>query len=64
MTAYVCCQVSEEAVRKRHSQGWLTEVCSDLDDCIARIRKYRASKTAVSIGYHGNVVDLWYMHYL
>ena len=52
-------QVSEDAVKKRHAQGWLTEVCTDLDDCIQRIRKYRHEKKAVSIGYHGNVVDLW-----
>jgi len=30
-----------------------------LDDLIARVKKAKAAKEAVSIGYNGNVVDLW-----
>ena len=44
---------------KRHNQGWLQEYTDDLDQLMARIRKYRASKTVRSIGYLGNIVDLW-----
>uniref|UniRef100_A0AAY4BZP6 Urocanate hydratase n=1 Tax=Denticeps clupeoides TaxID=299321 RepID=A0AAY4BZP6_9TELE len=51
--------VDEAPLKKRHEQGWLMEVSDDLDHCMQRIRKARSSKTALSLGYHGNVVDLW-----
>lgn len=56
-------QVSKDAVVKRHSQGWITEMSRDLADCIDKIRHYRREKKAVSIGYHGNIVDLWWVLY-
>ncbi len=54
-------QVSEEAVLKRYDQGWLEEYTSDLDDLMARLRRYRAEGRMTSLGYHGNVVTLWYI---
>ncbi|KAF4513808.1 UNVERIFIED_CONTAM: hypothetical protein B566_EDAN015871 [Ephemera danica] len=55
----IVAEVSEEALHKRHAQGWLTEVESDLERLIARIRLAKCNKEAVSIGFHGNVVLLW-----
>eukprot|EP00939_MAST-03C_sp_MAST-3C-sp1_P001673 g1673.t1 len=56
----VIAEVNEDALRKRHDQGWLTEWSDDLDDVIASVRKYRERPAVgVSIGYLGNVVDLW-----
>ncbi|XP_069045718.1 urocanate hydratase [Lepisosteus oculatus] len=55
----VIAEVDEAALRKRHEQGWLMEVTSDLDRCVRRIREARKTKEALSLGYHGNVVDLW-----
>ena len=55
----VVAEVSKEALLKRHAQGWVSEVCSDLDTCIKMMRQYRDEKRAASIGFHGNVVDLW-----
>ena len=52
-------KVCEEVVKKRHSQGWVMEVTNCLDDLIIRIRRARNERRAVSIAYHGNVVDLW-----
>uniref|UniRef100_A0A7N6C1I4 Urocanate hydratase n=1 Tax=Anabas testudineus TaxID=64144 RepID=A0A7N6C1I4_ANATE len=51
--------VDEAPLRKRHDQGWLMEVTSSMEHCIKRIREAKNSKTALSLGYHGNVVDLW-----
>uniref|UniRef100_A0A3P8R3Z6 Urocanate hydratase n=1 Tax=Astatotilapia calliptera TaxID=8154 RepID=A0A3P8R3Z6_ASTCA len=51
--------VDEAPLRKRHEQGWLMEVTSSLDQCIKRIREAKSAKTPLSLGYHGNVVDLW-----
>ncbi|KAF4789441.1 Urocanate hydratase [Turdus rufiventris] len=51
--------VDEAALLKRHKQGWLMEISNNLDHCIARLREARKNKIALSLGYHGNVVDLW-----
>ena len=52
-------QVSEEAVLKRYNQGWVEEYTNNLDELIAKIRQYRRGDKVTSLGYHGNVVDLW-----
>ncbi len=55
----VVAEVNEKAIKTRHSQGWVDEVYEDLDSLLARIRKAVAAKEAVSLAYHGNIVDLW-----
>lgn len=55
----VVAEVSEEALKKRHKQGWLEEYTDDLGVLIRRIREARAKKEVTSIGYLGNVVDVW-----
>ncbi|XP_065605421.1 urocanate hydratase isoform X2 [Cyrtonyx montezumae] len=55
----VIAEVDEAALMKRYKQGWLMEISNNLDHCIARLRDARKNKTALSLGYHGNVVDLW-----
>lgn len=55
----VVAEVSEEALLKRHKQGWLIEIADDVDDLVKRIRNSRDQKRSVSIGYHGNVVEVW-----
>uniref|UniRef100_A0A671VYT0 Urocanate hydratase n=1 Tax=Sparus aurata TaxID=8175 RepID=A0A671VYT0_SPAAU len=54
----VIAEVDEAPLRKRHEQGWLMEVTSSMDQCIKRIREAKSSKTPLSLGYHGNIVDL------
>ncbi|KAL3853393.1 hypothetical protein ACJMK2_016936 [Sinanodonta woodiana] len=55
----VVAEVSKDAVDKRYNQGWLMKVTSDLDECIQIIRKAKKECSALSLGYHGNVVHLW-----
>lgn len=55
----VVAEVDANALHKRHQQGWLREVCTDLEQCIARIKEARAAKEATSIGFLGNIVALW-----
>ncbi len=55
----VIAEINPKAIYKRHEQGWLDEVYTDLDELIARIQKARDGKEAVSLGYLGNIVDLW-----
>ena len=44
---------------KRKNQGWLDEYYDDVDELIEKIRVYKAERKGISIGYHGNVVDIW-----
>ncbi|ORZ34555.1 Urocanase [Catenaria anguillulae PL171] len=55
----VVAEVDEAALNKRFEQGWVTEKCTDLDALVKRIKRARQEKVPVSIGYHGNVVDIW-----
>uniref|UniRef100_A0A8C5H7S3 urocanate hydratase n=1 Tax=Gouania willdenowi TaxID=441366 RepID=A0A8C5H7S3_GOUWI len=55
----VIAEVDEAPLRKRHEQGWLMEVTSSSEQCIKRIREAKSTNTALSLGYHGNIVDLW-----
>ncbi|XP_064085430.1 urocanate hydratase-like [Macrobrachium nipponense] len=55
----VIAEMSKEALLKRHAQGWLEEYTDDIDFLIRRIREARAKKEATSIGYLGNIVDVW-----
>lgn len=55
----VVAEINEKAVNTRFSQGWLDEVYTDLDKLTIRIKEAVSKKEAVSLGYHGNIVDLW-----
>lgn len=55
----VIAEVSEEAAKKRYDQGWCQELIYDIKQLIHRIRECREQKLATSIGYVGNVVDVW-----
>jgi len=55
----VIAEVDEVALRKRHEQGWLQEVATDLDGLLRRIEQARGAREPLSIGYLGNIVDLW-----
>lgn len=55
----VIAEVNNKVIHTRYSQGWVDEVYESLDDLIPRIIKAKQHKEAVSLAYHGNVVDLW-----
>ncbi len=55
----VIAEVNPVALRKRHEQGWLQETEDDLDKVLSRIERARAERKPLSLGYLGNVVDLW-----
>lgn len=55
----VIAEVNEKAVSKRHAQGWVDEVFSDLDLLMPRIKIAKQNMESVSIAYVGNIVDLW-----
>lgn len=55
----VCAEVNPKAVHTRHSQGWVDEVVTDINELVKRVQSAKARKEVVSIAYQGNVVDVW-----
>ncbi|MFK5983205.1 MAG: urocanate hydratase [Flavobacteriaceae bacterium] len=55
----VCAEVNKKATETRHSQGWVDEVISNVDELTSRVKEAVANKETVSIAYDGNVVDVW-----
>jgi len=55
----VTAEVNPKAAQTRHSQGWVDEIITDLDELAARVKQAKDKKEVVSIAYLGNVVDVW-----
>jgi urocanate hydratase len=55
----VIAEINPRAVSKRHEQGWVQEIESDLDRVLQRVERARRERRPLSLGYLGNVVDLW-----
>ncbi len=55
----ICAEVNPKAVHTRHSQGWVDEVISNLNELTQRVKKAKANKEVVSIAFEGNVVEVW-----
>jgi len=55
----VTAEVNPKATSTRHSQGWVDEVITDLDELCTRVQKAKENKEIVSIAYQGNIVDVW-----
>jgi urocanate hydratase len=55
----VIAEVNAKATQKRHEQGWVDEVITNLDALVIRVREAQQKKEVVSIAYQGNVVDVW-----
>ena len=55
----ITAEINPSATDKRHSQGWVDEVYSNLDELFAKVNEARTQQIARSFAYQGNVVDLW-----
>lgn len=55
----VVAEVNAKATHKRHEQGWVDEMITDLDLLVKRVNEAKANKEIVSIAYQGNIVDVW-----
>jgi len=55
----VVAEINPAAVRKRHEQGWVDEVYTDLGELLSRLKQAVSAREAVSMAYQGNIVDLW-----
>lgn len=59
----VCAEVNPEAAKKRHAQGWVDELYTELDRLVARTQEAIAGEEVVSLAYIGNVVEVWERFY-
>jgi urocanate hydratase len=60
--AGVSCIVAESnsiAAKKRHSQGWVEQISEDVDEAIDLMLISAKQKVGTSIGFIGNIVELW-----
>ena len=55
----VIAEVNQQATYKRHEQGWVDEVVSDINLLAERVKMAIEDKEVVSIAYDGNIVDVW-----
>ncbi|QQR85622.1 MAG: urocanate hydratase [Flavobacteriales bacterium] len=55
----ICAEVNATAAHKRHSQGWVDAVITDVDACIDAALVWQRKGKAHSIAFLGNIVDLW-----
>ncbi len=55
----ICAEVNPKAAEKRHQQGWVDELISDLDALIRRVKQAQENKETVSIAFVGNIVSVW-----
>ncbi|URZ03438.1 urocanate hydratase [Clostridium felsineum] len=54
----IVAEVDESRIKTRLDQGWVGMQSSDLDEIFRVVHEHIENKTAISIAYHGNIVDL------
>ena len=59
----VCAEVNPKITKIRHEQGWINEIVTSTEELVKRVNSAKANKEVVSIGYLGNVVDVWECFY-
>jgi len=54
----IIAEVDHSRIMTRYDQGWVDKISSDLDEIFHLAQEYVEKKEAISIAYHGNIVDL------
>ena len=55
----VCAEVNPKIAKIRFNQKWINELISNIDELVIRVKQAQEKQEVVSIGYLGNVVDIW-----
>ncbi|MEX0312805.1 MAG: urocanate hydratase [Allomuricauda sp.] len=55
----VCAEVNPEAAKKRHEQGWVDELLTDISALVQRTKTAIANNEVVSLAFIGNIVEVW-----
>ncbi|MEM7483857.1 MAG: urocanate hydratase [Bacteroidota bacterium] len=59
----VCAEMNPEAAKKRHQQGWVDELLTNISALIERTKEAIVKKEVVSLAYVGNIVEVWERFY-
>lgn len=59
----VCAEVNPLAARKRHEQGWVDLLIDDIEELVKIVRQSMEKRSATSIAFIGNVVEVWEAFY-
>ncbi|MBL3592776.1 MAG: urocanate hydratase [Synergistaceae bacterium] len=54
----IIAEVDASRIETRRSQGWVTAVAESCEEAFSMAREAQEKKQALSIAYHGNIVDL------
>ncbi len=54
----IIAEVDYSRIETRHTQGWISYVAKDVKDAFDKAKECLDSKTAISIAYHGNIVEV------
>jgi len=57
--ACIVAEANAHAAHKRHEQGWLTDITDDVDAAIDMMVNASRTGEAISVGFIGNIVELW-----
>ncbi|WP_306641197.1 urocanate hydratase [Sanyastnella coralliicola] len=55
----VTAEVNPAAAYKRHEQGWVDEVITDINELCEKVRASKEAGEVKSYAYLGNIVDVW-----
>lgn len=55
----ITAEINPKAANKRHEQGWVDEIVSDVDEAINLALHWKSKNQPHSIAYLGNIVELW-----
>lgn len=54
----IIAEVDYSRIKTRHMQGWVGKLSADIKEAVSIATRYLKKKQPVSIGFHGNIVDL------
>jgi urocanate hydratase len=54
----IIAEVDLSRIKTRYDQGWVSKVSDDLKEVFDTAKEFMEKKQAISIAYHGNIVDL------
>ena len=54
----VIAEVDKSRIETRYEQNWVSKISDDLDQIFDWVEEYKKKGEAISIAYHGNIVDL------
>ena len=55
----ITAEVNKNAIQKRYEQGWIDEIIDNISDLVKRIEYLKSNNKISSIGFLGNIVEIW-----